>query len=175
MTQETFRAFIDRRFTGVLLAGSHRADGEACVLEALSAYQGQTWSDDPTAVGCWDLRPLNDIDVAPEVRLEWMVRLAEAYAGAPSWPVELQCAVAERLVILTVQRLVSTLPGLPQILRDACRDASTAEAAEAAAGAAAGAAGAAAGAAEAAEKSVSVFVTACTLWIEAAEQVVRIF
>ena len=169
---ETFRAFIDRRFSGGLLAGTHRDNGKACVLEAWNAYQGLAWSDSPVLTRIFDIRPLNDVAVSPAVRTEWMTQLLEAYAGSLDWPEARQRRVVTAIVLATIREIIAELPGLPDTIRQQCRSVTTlAEAVEAAAEAdraaraAAEAARAAGAAAEAAEEEI--FVRACRLWLAA--------
>lgn len=187
-TTETFLEYVQRRFGG-LFAGSHPPDGKVCALEAWSQYCQREWTGQPATLGTWDLRPINDIDVPESVRTPALCRLVEAYAGCREWPRERQTAVAERLVLLTVQRLISELEGLPPEVAASCREARTLQQAAAAAAwawaaaarvaaraAAAAAAAAAATAAEwAAESAASkaaarerVFLAAVAIWEEAA-------
>ena len=131
----TFQEYVATRF-GVLTAGQHPANGEACVLESWNAYQGRAWSDDPDIARCWDLRALNDIDVAPAIRTTIMVQLMDAFAGSADWPAARQQRVAELIALGTVQRLIAELPGLSESVRAQCRRAGTLMAAQIAAEAA---------------------------------------
>ncbi|MDE3097514.1 MAG: hypothetical protein KGK07_16125, partial [Chloroflexota bacterium] len=111
----TFAQFeqIVQRFGGRLWKGVHRADsGRACVLEAAHAAVGHAWSDDPG--GMWpDLRPLNDGPWASaEQRTTHLTRVMRAYWNWQDWSDARQQTVAARLALLTVQRLVSSLPGI---------------------------------------------------------------
>ena len=193
------RELLTTRFGGVLRRGLHAADGEACALELLSAAQGLAWTDSPARTRTFDLRPLNDMPVDNVTRTTHLLPVLEVYAGSLDWPAERQCAVAQRLAILTVNRLIATLPGLSKEARHACESATTpgavakemsrvslaaALAAEAAAWAAEGAARAAEWAARAAEWEATwaaraaegeaeakerIFISACQLWLEAAQ------
>jgi hypothetical protein len=69
----------------------------------------------------WDLRSLTSIPVADAVKRECLPAVVAAYAGSLDWPIERQRAVAEKLAVLTVQRLISELPGLPPSTRIECR------------------------------------------------------
>ena len=119
-TRQTFEVFVAERFGGVLCKGVHSPGGQACVLEAWNCYQGHRWSDLPEEAGCYDLRPLNDMDVPNAVRTSWMLKLMQAYAGSLEWPLSRQVAVVAHIACLTVQRLAGTLPGVSYTLRQRC-------------------------------------------------------
>ena len=128
---------LTSRFEGKLFPGKHRPGSTVCcALELLSVHRGIPWTDSPSAVRCFDLRPLNDIPVGPVTRAGLMLPVLVAYDGSRDWEPERQRAVAERLVILTVNRLIGDLPGLPADIREACRAARDVPEAEAAAKAA---------------------------------------
>jgi len=175
LTETDFRRCIDERFAGRLEQGSHTPDSLACGLEAYSQAIGEAWTDDPVRLRMWDIRPLNDIPVSQSICTRHIVPVIIAYQGSRDWSGARQRRVATRLVILTVNRLISHLPGLPAEVRQQCRAADTlalagaAGAAEAAAWAAAWAAEAAAWAERAAGRAARerVFVTACALSLEA--------
>ena len=124
-TLEEFQQILDTRFGGALRTGSHTPDEDACALELLSVVQGQPWTDDPTNLECWDLRPLNDIPVDPQLRTEELLPLLVAYQKSRRWLLATQSRVASRIANLTVQRLVAELPGLPDTVRRQCRKAMT--------------------------------------------------
>jgi len=177
----SLKALLDSRFGGVLKAGSHEQDGEACALELLSVARGVEWTDSPVSVRSFDLRRLNDIAVSDEVRTECLLPVIAAYDGSLDWPERRQRAVVDRLVVLLVQRIVAELPRLDDRVREQCRGVKTraqtrdaaayadADAAAAAAYAAAAAADAAAAAAYAAAAAARerVFRTACQVWLDA--------
>ena len=117
------RHLLDTRFGGVLKQGAHEEDGECCVVELLAAAKGLPWTNNPYEVGCWDLRSINDILVSDEIRTQYLLPVAEIYHDSRSWPVERQIRVVQRLAIMTVQRLISAIPGLPALIRQACQDA----------------------------------------------------
>ena len=123
----------------LLSAGAHMPDHQGCALEYLSVARGLEWTDDPASVRCWDLRPLNDIPVSDRLRTELLMPVLRAYDGSMDWPLDRQQAVAERLVVLTVQRIVAELPSLSSEMRRQCTEAATLKLAEAAAVAAAAA------------------------------------
>lgn len=55
---DALKSALDKRFGGVLKAGYHRPDGEACLLEADHVLRGDLWSDTPEHLP--DLRWVND-------------------------------------------------------------------------------------------------------------------
>jgi len=152
---------LARRFGGRIMAGKHFEGGECCVLELASALRGRPWTDDPYEVGTWDLRPLNDCEVDDATRTAGMLPVLVAYDGCRRWPPKRQAAVASRLAVLTVRRLVAELPGLPPEIARRCRSAETVrearDGAAAAHAAAAHAAAAALGAADAADAAAAAF------------------
>jgi hypothetical protein len=197
ITLDAIQTLIHTRFQGRLWEGAHAPDGHACVLECYSQALGLDWTDDPSILRIWDVRPINDIPVSPEQRAQRMPALVMAYQGCCDWPRARQKAVAARLAMLTVQRIIAALPGLPDDVAHDCRTcerlsaakagaaaamaalaAQAAQAAKAAAsaadGAAARAACAAALAAQAAKAAAAaadvaaIFEVACDLWLEAA-------
>lgn len=180
---QTIESLLETRFGGVIRCGSHKEDGECCILELAAAAQGLPWTDDPEKVRCWDIRAINDAYADGARRTKAMLRLYAAYAGSMDWPTDRQQAVASRIAILTMNRIIAELPGLSDEVRQQCRDADTldaaaaaawaAEAAEAARAAAWAAARAAEAAAEAAAAAAAwasddVLDKAVDLWIEAA-------
>jgi hypothetical protein len=138
---ERLQCLLDKQFGGVLsetvhVPGSSQANG----MELLSVARGLPWTSSSEEVRCFDLGPLNKIQVTPETRTKFMMPVLAAFDGSLDWPIQKKQRVAERLVLLTVQRLIAELPGLPDSSRRRCRDARTlADAALAAAGASAGA------------------------------------
>ena len=152
---EKLNSLINDRFHGHLKAGKHESNGECCALELLSVARDLPWTDDPDTVRCWDLRSLNDIDVPDDVRREYLLPVIAAYDGSMDWPKDRQCEVASRLAILTINRLVSGLPGLPANIAARCKGATDLSSARSAAAAAAAAAEVVAAAAAAAARSVA--------------------
>ena len=161
LTETELRRCIDERFAGRLEQGPHTPDSLACGLEAYSQAIGEAWTDDPVRLRMWDIRPLNDIPVSQSIRTRHIVPVIIAYQGSRDWSGARQRRVATRLVILTVNRLISHLPGLPAEVRQQCRAADTLALA-----------GAAAWAERAAGRAARerVFVTACALSLEAASE-----
>jgi hypothetical protein len=140
VTLTDLQTILDAQFGGVLDVGAHAAgEGHCCGLELLSVAEQRPWSDDPQTLDCWDVRSLHDIAVSPALRTRHMLPLLVAYQHSRSWPIARQLTVAERLVVLTIQRLISALPGLSPDLMARCRGATTLEAAATAARAAAAA------------------------------------
>ena len=126
------------RFGGKLKKGAHfsAATGACCALELEAVCRGQAWTDLPEKVKMFDLRPINDMNVDDDLRTLHLLPVIEAYAGSLEWSQERQRHVAEKLVILTVQRIISQLSKLPDAVRQQCRGVSTLREAEAAAWAA---------------------------------------
>jgi hypothetical protein len=130
---EKLDSLITDRFHGHLKAGKHESNGECCALELLSVARDLSWTDEPKTVRCWDLRPLNDIEVPDDVRRQYLLPVIAVYDGSLDWPEDRQREVAMRLAILTVNRLASGLPGLPPKIVEACATATDLESAVAAA------------------------------------------
>ena len=190
--RNTFEEYIETRFEGKLLSGSHNPDGKACILEAASQWEERKWTDSPRDLNTWDLRVLNDIDVDDTLRTEWMPKVYMAYRDCRSWPEERQVEVVGELVIETVRQIIGALHSLNPDIAQQCRDVedvATADAAARAATAAARAARAATAARAAgyaadaaahaataataagyATDAAAVFVTTCKLWIKAAKE-----
>lgn len=161
---------LDRRFSGVIKSGSHIENGECCVLELASVLYNKTWTASPDAVGCFDIRPINDIKVSDELRTKYMLKMLIAYDGSLYWSIEKQKKVVERIIVGTVNRIVSELPYLTDDIRKQCREVVDLQGAgKAAAEAAAAAWAAAESAAWAAADVEKVFVTVCEIWLEAVE------
>jgi hypothetical protein len=103
-------------------------------MELLSVARGLPWTSSPDEVRCLDLGPLSKISVTPETRAKHLLPVLVAYDGSLDWPIQRKQRVAEHLALLTVQRLVSELPNLPESCRKLCREARTlSQAADAAA------------------------------------------
>ena len=184
---EQVEQLLQSRFGGRIRKGSHTEDGAGCLIEIANAAIGAAWSDNPTL---WpDLRPINDAFTSDSERTRVLWPVLRAYWHWSEWGAARQRQIIERVIILTVQRIIAELPGLPPDVAQRCREATTLSAAGAAAEAAARAAGAtwaaagaaawaarAAGAAWAAEAAAgeSVLEVACALWIEALEVQYRV-
>jgi hypothetical protein len=138
-TPASLQRVLDKQFGGVLHESEHKqGSGRASGLELLSVARGAPWTSAPEKVRCFDLGPLNNIQVSPETRAKHLLPVLSAYDGSLDWTVQRKQRVAERLAILTVQRIVSGLPGLSPACRKRCREVSTlAEAAKAASAASA--------------------------------------
>jgi len=141
---EQVEQLLQSRFGGRIRNGSHTEDGSGCLIEIANAAIGAAWSDNPTL---WpDLRPINDAFTSDSERTRVLWPVLRAYWHWSEWGAARQRQIIERVIILTVQRIIAELPGLPPDVAQRCREATTLSAAGAAAGAAR-----AAGAAEAAE------------------------
>ena len=132
------KQILDVRFNGVIKKDKHcEGSHECCILELYSVVLNKSWTDDPNILRIFDIRQINDIDVLDSLRTEWMLKLLCAYEGSLDWPVEKQKEVVSKIVILTVNRIISKLPGLNEKTREACISAKTLEEAKSAANAAA--------------------------------------
>jgi hypothetical protein len=136
-TMQTFQEFVKERFGGSLSRGRHDEDeGAACLIEAINAYRGRKWSDDPGDFP--DVRSINDAyGDNYAARTDAMLRLYDALA--PRWG---EWTNAERLewigrvIVRTVREIIADLPDLPEDIRERLRAAGTlAEAARATAAA----------------------------------------
>jgi hypothetical protein len=136
---ERLQCLLDKQFGGLLRESVNPAgSGRANPVELLSVFRGVPWTSSPEDVHCFDLGPLNKIAVSPETRTRHLMPVLAAYDGSLDWPIQRKQRLAERLALLTVQRIVSALPGLPEFTRKLCREARTlSEAAAAAANASA--------------------------------------
>ena len=63
--------------------------------------------DSPNLARTWDIRPLNDAFSDDKLRTAWMLKVHAAYLGSYDWEQTRRRAVAEKLVILTVNRIIS--------------------------------------------------------------------
>ena len=143
---ERLQCILDKQFGGVLRDSAHPpGSGQANAMELLSVYRGAPWSGSPEDVHCFDLSPLNKIAVSPEIRTKHLMPVLAAFDGSLDWPIQRKQRLAERLALLTVQRIVAALPGLPESTRRLCREARNLFEAAAAAGNASAAAQSAAG------------------------------
>jgi hypothetical protein len=191
MNLETLQALLNHHDDGVLRRGAHQPGREFCALEFDSIIRGRKWSDAPITLP--DLRPLNDGPWSSDAsRTAHLLPVMVALWDWATWTPERKRGWVTRVVILTVQRIISELPTLPDNVREQCRNATTLESATKAAEAAHAAAHAAAYAAEAAHveaayaaaraaayaasaaayashgASEAPLITACAIWIHAA-------
>ena len=163
---EVVEQLLASRFGGTIYRGSHDPNGHACLLEVAHAAVGDAWSDAPDK---WpDLRTLNDAFTDDVARTQQLIPVLRAYWDWSAWGAARQRAVMGRVAILTVQRLVAELPGLPADFAQPCRDATTLKAASLAAMAAARAASEAARAASEAARAASLADSAASLAARAA-------
>jgi len=136
---ERLQCILDNQFGGLLRDSSNaEGSGRANAMELLSVFRSVPWTSSSDTVRCLDVGPLTKIQVSPATRTQYLLPVLAAYDGSLDWPIQRKQRVAERLAILTVQRIVAELPGLPESQRRRCREARTlTEAAEAAAAASA--------------------------------------
>ena len=124
---EVVEQLLASRFGGTIYRGSHDPNGHACLLEVAHAAVGDAWSDAPDK---WpDLRTLNDAFTDDVARTQQLIPVLRAYWDWSAWGAARQRAVMGRVAILTVQRLVAELPGLPADFAQPCRDVTTLRAA----------------------------------------------
>lgn len=124
---------------GILRHGQHEEGREFCALEFESRVRGRAWSDAPITLP--DLRPLNDARWSSDTaRTAALLPVMAALWDWTSWSTERRQAWAERVVIATVNQIISELPSLPDEIRVRCRAATDITAARAAAWASAEAA-----------------------------------
>jgi len=117
---------------GVFAKGVHCSKNgppaECCILEMEALRLGIPCTDSPRLVRMWDLRGINDAAWSSrDVATPHLLRLHAAYVGSLDWPQERQCKVLERIVIFTVNRIVSRFPGLPKNVAEKCDSARTVE------------------------------------------------
>jgi hypothetical protein len=158
-----FATFVQQRFGGKLMKGSHIPNGRACLHEAISVYQGREWSDDTS--NTIDLRSLNDAPwSSDEARTEAMVPLGSIVLAWPQWTPERRQAwakvvaegVIRRILPPTLRALAEAMPNkAPELMAAAlrCETDGTESAAESAARAARAAARSAESAARSAESA----------------------
>jgi hypothetical protein len=187
MTVEVLQAGLIEHDKGVLKHGSHEEGSrEFCALEFVSIMKGIKFCDNPSVVGMPDLRSLNDAfgtgSAADARRTAAMLPVLAALWNWDSWGQPRQQKFAERLVIKTVNRIISQLPGLPAAVVLECKGATTIQRAARAARAAGWAVRAARAAGAAAEWAAraagwaarvvraAVLEESCKLFVEAAEE-----
>jgi hypothetical protein len=172
MTYYELLSDLHAKDEGILRAGSHPPGVEMCALEFESQVRGREWSDAPLTLP--DLCQLNDaVWSSDAARTEAMLRVMAALWDWGEWSSVHQRAWTTRIVIQTVQQIVSALPRLSERVREECRTAVTLSRPAWAAWAAAEAAWAAWAAAEAAEAKTAadrVLLLACQIWIDAATE-----
>jgi hypothetical protein len=181
ITVEQLQHILDTRDSGVLSHGAHSADdGSYCALEAVSLVRGSLtgnesyFTDDPADLGMPDIRPLNDAPwSSDEARTKAMLPLIAVLSDWSLWPHARKRKFATVVALETVRQIVSELPYIPDVIKEACRSADLKTAADAAraAWAAADAARAAAGAAATAAEADDILNKAISIWLKAASDV----
>ncbi len=148
MDTSELQRLLSEHDDGILRHGAHEEGREFCALEFESRVRGRAWSDAPITLP--DLRPLNDARWSSDTaRTAALLPVMAALWDWTSWSTERRQAWAERVVIATVNQIISELPSLPDEIRVRCRAATDITAARAAAWASAEAAARAAADAEA--------------------------
>ena len=177
LTVAELQRTLDTLDAGVLKTGAHTdEDGAFCVLEVVNKTRRPNDACTDARFGLPDIRPLNDAPWSSDVaRTGPMLAVAAALSDFPQWSAQRQQRFAEHLTIAIVRQIIADLPGLPDVMRQRCREVSTVHEAGAAARAAAwAAAGAAARAAWAAAEAAapntvdSLLIHACEIFIDAA-------
>ncbi len=195
----TCKKILDARFNRVIEKDENEDDSyERCIQDLYNVVFNKSWIGNLNILRIFDIRRINYIDVPDSLRTEWMLKLFCAYGGSLDWPIEKQKEVVSKIAILTVNRIISKLPGSDENIKNKCISAKTLEEAESAAYsadysadaaaasaaycAAYSAADAAASAADAAAYYAAnaaycaadaaarqeIFVETCKLWLEAA-------
>ncbi len=114
------------KFGGNLKFGSHtEEEGECCGLELEALCQSIPITDNPQKVRMFDLRPINDIVVPDDIRTQHLLPVIAAYAGSLDWPIERQKEVVSKIVIGTVNRIISQLPSIGKTAKNLCLQAIT--------------------------------------------------
>jgi hypothetical protein len=109
------------RFGGVISAGKHEPDGQACALELYAVAIGHEWTDNPQALGMPEIRGLNDAFHDERLRTQHMLRVLTALYDYPNWSADRKRQWCERIVIETMRRIIAELPLLPDTTREQCR------------------------------------------------------
>jgi hypothetical protein len=111
--KETLQEYIGLRFSGVLRRGKHSEDGEACIFEAINAYNGLEWSDNPFSCGMPDIRPINDAFRSDGIRTKQMLMLYDSYSDWRYWPEDRKVAAAKFIALETIRRIISEVVCFP--------------------------------------------------------------
>lgn len=154
MTVDELQQKLGELGYGVLKQGAHEPQsGACCALEFANHVRGRRWSDEPGALP--DLRPLNDAPwSSDQARTEALLPVMAALWDWSVWSEDQRVAWSRRVAVETVCQIVADLPGLPEDVRQRCREATTCDEARDAA-------------ARAADPD-AVLRRACQTWIAAA-------
>ena len=135
MTTEELQEALNRFDKGLLYRGSHNPDSkEFCALEFDSIVRGRKWSDKPITLP--DIRPINDAFTDNKVRTEFLLPVMAALWDWSFWSNEKKQRWITKVVIRTVQEIISELPKLSENIRYQCRNCNSLDEARAAANAA---------------------------------------
>ena len=182
MELTALQTILGQRFGGVITAGQHAADGQACAMELAHAVHGDLWSDVPDY---WpDFRPLNDAPCwsSDQARTAALLPVLAAVWDWEIWPAARQRAFAATVALRTVRELVLVARSATGLEEEAAvseaahslTDASAASDASDAAAAAAYASDASTDAAYDVDASTDAYAAdavlrqACRIWVEAA-------
>ena len=168
MTVEQLQRALNALDDGVLQHGSHNPGRAFCALEFESQVRGRVWSDDPVSLP--DLRSLNDGPwLSDQERTDALLPVMSALWDWSRWSSTQRQAWTAYVVIKTVNRIISQLPGLSDVVRKQCRRAhdlrAAAEAAEAARQETTGASDTAAAEAAAAAKAAAAGASGRAAWM----------
>ena len=155
MTVDQLQEALDELGAGVLLSGKHQAgERKVCALEFESQMRGRPWSDAPRTLP--DVRPLNDAQWSSDAaRTAALLPVMAALWRWADWTLHQRQQWTTQIILETVRKIVSALPGLPKDIQEQCHSVKELPAAAMAARAAAD----------------SPLQTACAIWIRAARQV----
>jgi len=119
MTLAKLQAYLDTLDDGLLRQGMHDEGREFCALEFESQVRGREWSDE--AITLPDIRPLNDaFGKNDKARTAAILPLMVALWDWSRWSSSRRRAWITIVIIETVRRIISQLPGLSKDVRRSC-------------------------------------------------------
>jgi hypothetical protein len=133
VTQKYLRSKLEELDDGVLYAGAHSPTSKQfCALEFVNKVEDDKYNDAPTNMP--DIRRINDARWSSnEIRTKHLLPVIVAYWGWKGWDETKKKAIINKVVIYTVNRIISELPHLKENSREQCRKAKTIKEARAAA------------------------------------------
>lgn len=125
LTLESLRALLNSRFGGVLKAGKHSEDGEACVRELRACALGLPWNDHP------DGRVASPTDSFCQILndSEWSSDRARA-DGCLALALLTEAEAATGWLAVLAERVIKEVVSVALEAADRCRNATTLTAAE---------------------------------------------